>query len=165
MLTSRVGRSIVTVALVALSLAVGFLIGHVYGTGTFPLAQTQQIRMPDAASVTLHETQTVLEPLREQEYREGYTCLDFAWEAMRAMRWQGYETLIVVLELDPEPHHAVLLVPTTDEGWIFMDPQCGGCPLKPAVGGKYFNRTITGIYVLQMELVEIEEFFSGTYES
>lgn len=164
MLTSRVGRSVVTVVLIALSLAVGFLVGHFYGTGTFPIGQTQRIPLPETVSATLQDTRTVLEPLREQEYREGYTCLDFAWEAMRAMRWQGYETLIAVIELDPEPHHAVLLVPTADEGWTFIDPQCS-CPIKPVVGGKYQDRTVTRIYVLQLELVDIEEFFSGTYES
>lgn len=162
--TSRAGRSVITIALIALSLTVGFLVGHFYGTGTFPASAGRGIRPPEAVNATLGDVQAVLTPLKEQEYRDGFNCVDFAWEAMRTMRWQGYEALIIVLELDPEPHHAVLLVPTKDEGWSFLDPQCN-CTIKPSVGGRYYDRTITAIYVLQLDLVNIEEFFSGAYES
>lgn len=158
-----VGHRLIIVGLITLSLFTGFLSGHYHGTGTFPLPE-RGVPMPAVSAVSLTDAQLSLEPVKSREYREGYTCVDFAWDAMRLLRWEGTESVIVLLTLDPEPNHALLLVPTADMGWVFIEPQTG-LQTKPQVGGRYFGRRITAIQVLQFTTVSLEEFLSGTDES
>lgn len=157
------GHRLIIVGLITLSLFTGFLSGHYHGTGTFPLPE-RGISMPVVSEVSLVNAQLSLEPMKAREYQEGYTCVDFAWDAMRLLRWEGKESVIALLILDPEPNHALLLVPTADKGWVFIEPQTG-LQTKPQVGGRYFGRKIAAIHVLQFTTVSLEEFLNGTNES
>lgn len=161
--TYVVGHKLVIVGLITLSLFTGFLSGHYHGTGTFPLPE-RGVSTPAISEASLMEAQLSLAPMKEREYAEGFNCVDFAWEAMRVLRWAGKESEIALLVLEPSPNHALLLVPTADAGWVFVEPQ-SGLQTKPQVGGRYFGRTITAIHILQFTTVSLEEFLSGTNES
>ena len=92
-------------------------------------------------------------------YGQGFNCLDYAWEAMRLLHWNGQIAMIARLDLEPDPDHAVVIIPTTDEGWIFIEPQTG-TRIYPTPGGKYVNfADIKDVYVMRLEwtLVDIYE--------
>jgi len=132
---------------------VGFSAGFYYGTGTMPtLYSSESAMVPQiAVETTAQEVTDTVAPMRDKEYGEGYNCVDFAWEAMRLLQWQGIRATIVRIVLDPGPDHALLLVPTEDRGWIFVEPQTGE-EVKLRVGGKWAGlQTITGVYVMHVE--------------
>ena len=142
---------------------VGFTAGFYYGTGTVPtLYSSDAVMVPQiAVETTAQEVSDTVAPMRDKEYGEGYNCVDFAWEAMRLLQWQGIRAAIVRIALDPGPDHAVLLVPTEDRGWIFVEPQTGQ-EVKLRVGGKWAGlQTITGLYVMHMEWKSLADYEAG----
>lgn len=140
----------------------GFMAGFYEGTGSFPITSRGKPVLPpqEITAVTAAEVTDTVGALSDKPYGEGYNCVDYAWEAMRLLRWKGQESYMVRLTLDPGPDHAILLVPTEDKGWIFIEPQ-GGYEVKPTVGGKYSSlHTITGIYVLIMSWRDLDEYLA-----
>jgi len=113
----------------------------------------------ELARGSLSEVQATLTPLSERDYGEGYNCIDFAWEGMRLLRWYGQQAVIVALIFDEGPGHAVLLVPTSDDGWVFVDPTTLG-HIKPSVGMKFGGKVITDIKVLQWTWTPIDDYLA-----
>jgi len=153
-------------AVVCCALGLGFIGGYYDATGLLPTLRASAGVLPPegTAVVSLQETQDTLSVLRDKEYGEGYNCVDYAWEAMRLLRWQGQQAAIVSLVFESPPGHAVLLVPTTDNGWVFVDPTTGGY-VKPSIGMSFGGKVITGIDVLQLTWVPIEDFLENpTFE-
>ncbi|KKN26129.1 hypothetical protein LCGC14_0877740, partial [marine sediment metagenome] len=134
--------TISTLMLLLVSMFTGFISGFYFGTGTLPTFNTaESVLVPEATTTTLPDVQTTLSEVDFSEYGFGYNCVDFAWEAMRALAWQGQQAAIVVLLFSEPPYDALLLLPTEDKGWIFIEPQLGATVVKPRVGGLYNGKT------------------------
>ena len=158
-------KFIVSVSLILLaSSGLGFMAGYYEGTGVFPtLYPAESIAPPaDLATVTADETEQTLSVLKDKEYGDGYNCVDYAWEAMRLLRWQGQSSVIVGLGIDaePGPDHAILLVPTKDKGWIFVEPQTGVEAIGVVVGGKYVGKLIRSVEVLVVSWISYEDYLN-----
>jgi len=157
----RIGTIIILVIMIGWT---GFMAGFYEGTGTVPWISVgqSQVALPpqELTVVTTAEVTDTINVLSDRTYGEGYNCVDYAWEAMRLLRWKGQESYIVRLELDPGPDHAILLVPTEDKGWVFIEPQ-GGYEVTPTVGARYSNlATITGIYVMAIVWRDYDTYVS-----
>jgi len=134
--------------IVGFSSAVG---GLSFGTGSESIAPPA-----DITKATLAEVTDTIESVAQMEYREGFNCLDFAWEGMRQLHWAGQLATVARLDLEPGPDHAVLLIPTTDKGWVLIEPQTGK-RIYPTAGGKYIDFTsIEGVYVMRLEWTPID---------
>lgn len=158
----EVVRGIALLTVVCCALGMGFIAGYYEGTGILPTIRASEGVLPpeDVAIVSLQDTQTTILILQDKEYGEGYNCVDYAWEAMRLLRWQGQESAIVSLVLESGSGHAMLLIPTTDSGWVFLDPATG-VHLKPRVGMTLGGRKVTAINVLQLIWVPIDDFLDN----
>ncbi len=154
-------RSMGILVTVCLCLLLGYIAGFYSGTGLLPdftpSDEDDTIVTPKGLTTTLTDIQVTLEEAPDEEYAFGYNCVDFAWDAMRELAWKGQPSAMVLLMFEEEPHHALLLVPTTDEGWLFIEPQAG-IVVKPRVGGLYSGRTITAIKIKTTIWVPLDEF-------
>lgn len=165
----RINRSKLWSALAVLIIMVtagglGYFGGYYAATGIFPqlFSVSESIAPPsELTTVTASEVEDTLAPLRDKDYGEGYNCVDYAWEAMRLLRWQGQASVIVKLDLDPDPDHAILLVPTEDKGWVFIEPQTAS-EVFPTVGGHYqIYQTIKAIDVMVLEWIPYDAYIGG----
>jgi len=160
-------KAIEYIVIVALIFGVGYTAGFNTATGGFSLGllPSTSVSPPnDITRATLAEVEQALEPLRDMEYGQGWNCLDYAWEAMRRLHWQGQLAMIVQLDLEPDPNHAVLIVPTSDEGYVFIEPQTGK-QIYPTIGGKYIDfTTIEGIYLMGITWTSFEEYLTDIDE-
>jgi len=162
MTTNDKARKAVSIILVLVAVGLlGYMLGFNTAVGGFAFGASwgQSTTPPsDIARATLAEVKETLAPMTQIEYREGFNCMDFAWEAMRLLHWNGQLAIIAQLDLEPGPDHAVLLIPTSDEGWVFLEPQTGK-QIYPTPGGKYidFTATIEGVYVMDLEWVSIDD--------
>lgn len=151
-------QAIYILMMIFVCFSLGCLTGYVAATGTLPtFSQSESIAPLEATKPSLIEVQTILRSMPERNYEFGYNCVDFAEEASRALAWQGYSSTTAGIEFDIGPNHALLLVPTTDEGWIFIDPQAG-LVVRPVVDGILDGRTITAIRILKMVWIPVDEF-------
>lgn len=166
---NKVNRSKLFSALAVLIIMVtaggmGYIGGYYAATGIFPqfFSVSESIAPPsELTTVTASEVEDTLAPLRDKDYGEGYNCVDYAWEAMRLLRWQGQASVIVKLDLDPDPDHAILLVPTEDEGWVFIEPQTASI-VYPTVGGHYqIYQTIKAIDIMVLEWIPYDAYTGG----
>lgn len=170
---AKVKATVHIAVLIAICVFLGYLFGFLDATGGIPWlasAGSESVGLPsDITRLTAPEAEQTLEPLHDKTYGEGYNCLDYAWEAMRLLHWNGQLAMIARLDLTPDPDHAVIIVPTTDEGWVFFEPQTGE-RIYPAPGGKYVNfANIEGVYVMGLSwmpidvyLLEVAEGLSNT---
>lgn len=144
---------------------VGVVAGFYSGTGTFPnllLSAHEDVITPELAVETSAEdlTEALVEDKVDNEvYREGFNCVDFAWNAMRSLQWSGIQSTIVRLSFTDGTQHAILLVATSDRGWLYVDPQTDSSIIRPVVGGYFFDRKIESIDVLVMGWFDIQEFY------
>lgn len=150
------------VVVIGVALWLGFMAGFYHATGGLPMGigQGESIVPPGIETRTGAEARQAIEPLQTEQYRDGFNCLDYAWAGMRLLHWTGQTAMIVRLDLEPGPDHAVLIVPTSDEGWIFLEPQTGA-RIYPAVGGTYRDFTaIEGVYVMRLEWTPVDVYLS-----
>ena len=159
-------RAIISLAVVILACgALGFIAGYYEGTGVLPtLTGSESIVPPaDLSTVTITEAEQTLSVLQSKEYGNGYNCVDYAWEAMRLLRWEGQTSVIIGLDIDddPDPDHAILLVPTEDEGWVFVEPQTGKRLDVVVVGGRYVGQTIKAIDVMTVGWMPIDNYMEA----
>lgn len=145
---------------------VGFMAGFYEATGSIPFHLAGESALPPSEIVkaTIAEVEQTLAPLRDMEYGQGWNCLDYAWEGMRRLNWDGQLAMIARLDLTPDPDHAVLIVPTTDEGWVFIEPQ-SGVRIYPRAGGRYMGcADIAGVYVMNITWYSINEYLIDVAE-
>jgi len=140
----------------------GFSWGFWTATGESPMSmlrQPESYAPPAMQSVGLAELTDILaeDDTSEQEYQEGYNCIDYAWEVMRALQWEGIDSGIIALTYEDGTSHAILIVPTEDKGWQFIDPQSDAL-VSPQIGSYYNGKRITKIEVMVLEWVDISEF-------
>lgn len=154
-------QSTYLVIMVCICLFTGYIGGFYKGTGTLPnfalFPEDATVATPKGLTTTLTDIQVTLEEAPDEEYAFGYNCVDFAWDAMRQLAWKGHPSAMVMLMFEELPNHALLLVPTTDKDWLFIEPQAG-IVVKPRVGGLYNGRTITEIKIMTIVWVSLDEF-------
>lgn len=159
----RIKRLTSAIIVMLLLVGNGFLWGFWTATGDSPLVlllqQGESYAPPDEQSIELTELTDMLieDDTSEQEYREGYNCIDYAWEVMRALQWQGVDSSIIALTYEDGSRHAILVVPTGDKGWQFIDPQSDEV-VNPKIGSYYNGKKIVGIKVMTIDWIDILEF-------
>lgn len=62
-----------------------------------------------------------------------YNCMDFSWDTMRSLNAQGVEARILVITYSNGSKHAVVIIPTSDKGWVVVEPQSDEV-IDPEVG-------------------------------
>jgi len=159
-------KAIVAIAVILLAGgSLGFIVGYYEGTGVMPtLYPSESVRPPsNLVMVSAIETEQTLSALQDKEYGNGYNCVDYAWDAMRLLRWGGQSSVIIGLDIDTDPEldHALLLVPTQDKGWIFVEPQTGKQIASVVVGGRYVGQTIKSIDIMTIVWMPYEDYISG----
>lgn len=136
------------------SVLTGFAAGFTYGTGNSAMSliiPAESIAPPqDIAMTRLDNVTAVLNTQPKRTYREGYNCIDYAWDAMRALQWKGQPSAIVRLGFLDGTGHSVLIVPTEDKGYQFIEPQTNE-PIRPLVGGIYDGKEIVNMTILEFQ--------------
>lgn len=155
-------RIIISVVMAVLLLGNGFSWGFWTATGESPmgmLRQAESYTPSDIQSVDLVELTNILaeDDTSEEVYREGYNCIDYAWEVMRALSWERISSGIIKLTYKDGTSHAILIVPTEDKGWQFIDPQSDAI-VNPQVDGYYNGKRIVTVEVMVINWVNIVEF-------
>lgn len=156
----RMKLILTTLLFVALAFGIGFVAGFDHATGSIGMGffgGTSYSVPDDIAKRSYAEAEATIAPVANMEYTEGFNCLDFAWEAMRLLHWNGQLAMIVQLDLDPDPNHAVIIVATSDEGWVFFEPETGA-RIYPTVGGYYLDARIEGVYVMGISWTSMEQY-------
>lgn len=145
--------------------ALGFIAGYYQGTGVIPTFKGSESIAPpaDLSTVTIAEAEQTLSVLQGKEYGDGYNCVDYAWDSMRLLRWQGQSSVIIGLDIDddPDPDHAILLVPTEDKGWVFVEPQTGKQIKVVVIGGRYAGQTINAIEVMTIGWIPLDNYMEA----
>jgi len=139
---------------------IGYTAGFSHATGSLPTVWGGESIAPPAemTRATLAEVKQTVAPVAQMDYGEGFNCVDYAWEAMRRLHWAGQVAMIARLDLEPGPDHAVLIIPTSDAGWVFIEPQTGQ-QIYPTPGGMYIDFTvIKGVYVMRLEWTDIDTY-------
>lgn len=110
-------------------------------------------------NITLNQLSARLEAddISEREYRYGYNCIDFAWDTYRELCWQGVNSGIVGVRFEDGTSHAMIIVPTSDKGWVLIDPQ-NDSVVKAGIGDKYQGKRIVDFKVLVLHWQRIEDF-------
>ena len=154
-------RTLATLGLVCICMFAGFISGYFAGTGTLPsLHESKAIAPPEISQTTAATSSTAVSKIDFPKYQEGWNCVDFAWQAARQLAWKGQPAAIVALEFEEGLGHTILLVPTIDAGWIYMEPQTGDI-VKPRVSGLYGGRKIVQIRVLKLVWTPIDKFLEN----
>ena len=138
----------------ACSVLTGFAAGFTYGTGDSALTllvPAKSIAPPqETVMTTLSDVTATLSTQPKQAYREGYNCVDYAWDAMRALQWRGQPSAIVRLGFSDGTGHTVLIAPTSDKGYQFVEPQTDEI-IRPQVGAMYAGKTVANMTVLEFQ--------------
>ncbi len=147
-------KKILGIFLVATALCImtGFAAGFMYGTGSSIVSlfiQSESIAPPPTVAVTkIDNVTSVLSQQPKPVYQTGYNCVDFAWSAMRTLQWKGQPSAIVRLGFPDGTGHAVLLVPTSDKGYQFVEPQTNEV-IRPVPGGIYDGKIVANMTILE----------------
>lgn len=154
-----------TLTLFIVGVAMGFGIGFEYGTGvpiTSLFGPNKSVTTPANITVrTTSDAQAIIEEaLQDKSYGPGYNCLDYAWDAMRALNWDGQPAAIAAVMYDNRKGHAAVLTATEDRGWVFLDPGTSMI-IKPTVGGRLMEHTITDIKIMTIHWVQIDDFLKN----
>lgn len=141
------------------SVLVIFIFGVVFGWGmcyeyvtglpaiSLIAPKQESVGTPDMALKTTEEAkQVVEEAVKDEEYGVGYNCLDYAWDSMRALKWDGQPAWIAGVVFEDGTGHSLVLTATTDGGWKFLDPQ-SGLELTPVPGGYWGDNKIVAVQV------------------
>jgi len=135
----------------ALICFISFSYGFFIGTGTLPFTiGTKSILPPTMESnVTSEQAEQVIidSPLDLAPYGEKNNCVEMAFLAARQLWWAGYPATVVKIDFSDGTSHMLVGVPTSDAGWKFLEPQNNSW-VNLNVGGMYFSKSITGLYVL-----------------
>jgi hypothetical protein len=140
------GMSFTLVFAICLGIMIGFYIAT-GGSIIDKLSPGPSAYVPNATLQSLSTTEDILNTQPIQSYGSGYNCVDFAWAAMRALQWQGQPSAIVRLGFTDGTGHALLIVPTSDNGWRFIEPQAN-IVVYPSIGNIYDGKVIANITIL-----------------
>lgn len=150
---SRKDRLVITGSIVVLALLSGFfgtLLGFYQGTGTLPFVRGENILPPDVGNVT---TSNVVDSFVQDddtylnEYGIGFNCAEYAFLMKRNAQWSGVPAEVIELDFNDGTKHLILGFPTSDRGWVFINPE-DKIEIHPYVGGMLGSYTVVGIYKL-----------------
>ena len=141
----------------------GFLGGYYDASGEMPrwFAESRYIlpEMLDSGQ-TIEDVAEFIEEDKtneNEEYLEGFNCVDYTMAVQRASQWQGLISVIVLVEYDEIPHHAVLGFPTVDKGFVFYETQTDK-EVDLAVGKIYNGRRIVDLKIMTVVWVPLDEW-------
>lgn len=148
----------------------GFGIGFEFGTGlpmtTLFMSHDNDIALPESITVKTTEEakQIVEEAVKSMNYDIGYNCLDYAWDSMRALNWDGQPAVVTAIIYESGNGHALVLTATEDKNWMFLDPQTG-IEVYPVPGGYWAGKRIASVQVMVIHWVGLKDFMENpTFE-
>jgi hypothetical protein len=163
-------KVVFSILLIAIIGTYGFAIGFRVGTGEYPTLAMLKAQpavvlpvIPEARDLATIKVFLGNDTTDEMDYDVNeYNCLDYAWTVMRRMTLDGIDARIArVSFVDGDDKHAILLIPTTDKGWILVEPMADEV-LNIKIGRFYLNgigwRVIKAIDVLDYNWVDIETY-------
>ncbi len=134
----------------------GAIGGIYYATGSLPYysADSPGTILPEdiEATTTLIDVGHFLEVDKTEEivYREGFNSVEFALLTARNAHWEGLPAEIVALVYEDEATgHMLLAFPTTEDGWVFVEPQSDRV-VNPRPGALYNGKRILRIDILRL---------------
>jgi hypothetical protein len=136
----------------------GVVFGYHWGTGIWPFTESQVILPPATSNMTTAaDVNTFLasDNTSDYEYKEGFNCVESALMASRNAVWQGIPAGVCKLNFQSGIGHMMLIFPTVDAGWVFVEPQSQSV-VHPIIGGVYFGERVTGIDILQLSWIPLE---------
>jgi hypothetical protein len=157
-LGSKFWQLFLIVSLVGLSGFLGILGGYHWATGELPFVRHQVILPPvTQTNVTSSQVSTFLstDNTSLQEYREGFNCVESALMAARNAVWDGIPAEVVRLVFVDNTSHMMLVFPTNDSGWIFVEPQTDSI-VYPQVGTIYMGSKVSELDLLNLSWVSME---------
>jgi hypothetical protein len=139
------------------------LMGYAYHSATVLKGLESDIKPVPAKIIpsTLGEVQAVVESDQTDTIGagRGFNCIDFAWAVKRALQWQGIDSAILGLYYkEGFSGHAILIIPTSDKGWVALEPQNDQFMPVLKVGDYYDGQKITKVVVLVLDWVDVQEF-------
>jgi hypothetical protein len=137
---------------------IGTIFGYHWGTGIWPFTESQVILPPATSNMTTAaDVNTFLasDNTSDYEYKEGFNCAESALMASRNAVWQGIPAGVCKLNFQSGIGHMMLIFPTVDAGWVFVEPQSQSV-VHPIIGGVYFGERVTGIDILQLSWIPLE---------
>lgn len=159
-----ISRLCLALFLMGCCVAFGFGAGFEFGTGLpaitlITATQSEPASIPETLVVKTTEEakQVVEEAVTDKVYDIGYNCLDYAWDSMRALHWDGQPATMATIIYESGKGHAIVLAATTDGNWTFLDPKTG-IELHPVPGGFWAGKKIVSVKVMVMHLVDFEDF-------
>ena len=145
-------KSLRVLSLVSLMFLCGFVggvVGYSQGTGTLPFVSVESTLPEVFGNSSLADIQEFVESdeTNLREYDTGFNCVEYAILMARQAHWEGIPAESIRLTFSDGSAHIILAFPTTDAGWIFIDPGTDTV-IKPRVGGQIGGRTIQAVDIL-----------------
>ncbi len=144
----------------------GYIFGYTDGTGMNPFSFTtaQSVR-PAAIDGPLTTIEVVKEFMESdktdlRQYGEGFNSAEFGLLLARNAHWQGVPAQLVRLDFaDGVTAHMVLAFPTSDAGWVFIEPQSDDV-IYPWIGGHWLDKRIVAMWLFDPDRawLPFEEF-------
>jgi hypothetical protein len=152
-------------AILLLASASSYVFGYWQGTGAlpgslFPRASVVPIKITTGQTFSQVSSFVAGDKTNEQIYTEGMNCVDYALLLARNAEWEGLDAVIVRLDFDEGLSHALLMFPTSDRGYVFIEPQTDK-EFHPAVGKPFDGRAVTAMWVLTFDWIPYDEFMKG----
>ena len=156
-------------SLLTLGLLAGYFAGYYEAVGTYPripMIAVEELPMPPEILTTQQTFEDVSDFIADdivdkEPFEEGMNCVDYALIVARNAHWKGLGAQVVKLEFEAGFDHAMLIFPTSDQGYIFMEPQTDKVFDVMRVGDTYDARLITSVDVLSFYWIPIEEYLGG----
>ena len=156
-------RLTLVVTFLGLVAALGFGAGFEFGTGlpvtTLFTSHNKDVAVPEniVVKTTEEAKQVVEEAVKGLTYDVGYNCLDYAWDSMRALSWDGQPAAIAAIIYEDGNGHALVLTATNDKNWMFLDPQTGS-EVRPTPGSYWAGKKIVSVKIMVIHWVEFSDF-------
>lgn len=117
----------VTVLLLLAMVIMSFMAGFILAQSGFQFVRTQSYVLPPPpdTQILASEVGPVIDEtdFELDDYGEGNNCLDLAEQVKRDLEWKGINAYIIRIDFGTSVGHAIVGIPTEDEGWLFWDPQ------------------------------------------
>lgn len=149
-----------------LLLLITLVAGFVAGVDSRPPTPSPSTTLAVPSGPLVRPTyQGVLEFLRldetnTKEYGEGYNCVEFALELVRKAHWHGYSAECLRVDFIDGVSHMLVVFPTSDSGFVWVEPQTDHVFTPPKVGDTYWGREVSKLEFLRLSW----ETYPGCWE-
>lgn len=145
-----------------------YLGGYYAAAGELPIFKPIPVAHvpPNATTVSFGNASAAIQQAQiyERVNREGYNCLDFAWDTMRALQWKGINSYISSIKFEGGGEHAMVVIPTMDRDLVWIEPQTGK-EVDMHVGMTYNGQKVVSVQVLAIAWITPEQFKDITGDS